>query len=90
VALSEALVAKVHLSGSEKRALLLWVLAGIIGLWYAHRNFFVAFPEASVDFKVTRAQALTIAKEFVESQGQSTAGYQSAIVSETTTKRKPI
>ncbi len=73
-------MAKVHLSGSEKRALLLWVLAGIIGLWYAHRNFFVAFPEASVDFKVTRAQALTIAKEFVESQGQSTAGYQSAIV----------
>src|SRR5215831_21287910 len=51
-------VGKVQLSGSEKRALILWVLAGMVGLWYAQRNFFAAFPEASISFKVTRAEAL--------------------------------
>src|SRR6516165_12248598 len=46
---TEELVAKVQLSWSEKRTLILWALAGIIGLWYAHRHFFEAFPEASVN-----------------------------------------
>ena len=73
-------MAKVHLSGSEKRALILWMLAGIVGLWYAQRNFFAAFPEASVNFKVTRAEALDRARNFVESLGNSTAGYRSVIV----------
>src|SRR5262244_443360 len=76
----EALVAKVLLSGSEKRALILWVLAGIVGLWYAQRNFFAAFPEASVNFKVTRAEARERARNFVESVGNSTANYRSVIV----------
>src|SRR5438552_168287 len=72
--------AKVRLSGREKRALILWVVAGIVGLWYAQRHFFEAFPEASVNFKVTRGEALTRARNFVESLGQSTAGYQAVIV----------
>ncbi|HSC45437.1 MAG TPA: type II CAAX endopeptidase family protein, partial [Candidatus Acidoferrum sp.] len=71
---------KVQLSGSEKRALVLWVLAGIIGMWYAQRHFFDAFPEASVNFKVSRNEALARARNFVESQGNSTAGYRSVIV----------
>jgi len=73
-------VAKVQLSGSEKRALLLWVLAGIVGLWYAQRHFFEAFPEASVNFKLTRGEALERARNFVESLGNSTTGYRSVIV----------
>ena len=73
-------MAKVQLSGSEKRALILWVLAGIVGLWYAHRHFFEAFPEASVNFKVTRGEALERAEEFLESQGDSTRGYRRVIV----------
>src|SRR5215475_8883059 len=80
VAHGEALVAKVELSGSEKRALILWVLAGIVGLWYAQRHFFDAFPEASVNFKLTRSEALERANQFVESQGDSTAGYRRVIV----------
>jgi len=73
-------VAKVQLTGSEKRALVLWVLAGVVGLWYAHRHFFDAFPEASVNFKVPRGEALTRARSFVESMGQSVNGYRSVIV----------
>ncbi|HEY1424864.1 MAG TPA: CPBP family intramembrane glutamic endopeptidase [Candidatus Acidoferrum sp.] len=73
-------MATVRLSGSEKRALVLWVLAGIVGLWYAHAHFFEAFPEASVNFKVTRGEALARAKSFVESLGQSVEGYRSVIV----------
>jgi membrane protease YdiL (CAAX protease family) len=73
-------VATVRLSGREKRALILWVLAGIVGLWYAQRHFFEAFPEASVNFRVPRAAALTRARNFVESLGPSMAGYRSVIV----------
>jgi len=73
-------VAKVLLSGREKRALILWVLAGIVGLWYAHAHFFEAFPEASVNFKVTRGEALARAKSFVESLGQNVDDYRSVIV----------
>ena len=67
------------LTGSEKRALVLWVLAGIAGIFFAHRYFFQAFPEASVDFKVTRPQALTRAKAFAASLGENLDSYGSAI-----------
>jgi membrane protease YdiL (CAAX protease family) len=73
-------VAKVLLSGREKRALILWVLAGIVGLWYAHAHFFEAFPEASVNFKVTRGEALARAKSFVEALGPNVDDYRSVIV----------
>jgi membrane protease YdiL (CAAX protease family) len=76
----EARVAKVQLSGREKTALILWMLAGVVGLWYAQRHFFEAFPEASVNFKVTRGEALDRARNFVESLANSTAGYRSVIV----------
>ena len=48
-------------------------------LWH-YRYFFRAFPEASVDFKVTRADALERARAFAAGQGFSLQGYQSAIV----------
>ena len=71
---------RVQLGSSEKRALILWVLAGIAGLWYAGRHFFEAFPEASVNFKVTRGEALDRARNFVESLGNTTSGYRAVIV----------
>ena len=71
---------KVQLSGGEKRALVLWVLAGIVGLWYAERHFFEAFPEASVNFQVTREEATARAKSFVKSLGQDVSSYRSVIV----------
>jgi hypothetical protein len=73
-------VAGERLSGSEKRALLLWVVLGIVGTIFAYKYFFRAFPEASVDFRVTRPEALKLAQNFVAGLGENVSGYRSAIV----------
>src|SRR6266852_2180635 len=69
-----------RLTGSDKRALLLWVLAGIIGIVFAQKYFFRAFPEASVNFQVSREEALARAQRFVTGLGENVSGYQSTIV----------
>jgi membrane protease YdiL (CAAX protease family) len=69
-----------RLNQSEKRALLLWVVLGIIGTAFAYKYFFRAFPEASVDFRVTRPEALKVAQDFVAGLGEKVDGYRSAIV----------
>jgi membrane protease YdiL (CAAX protease family) len=58
----------------------MWVIAGVAGALFADKYYFRAFPEASVNFKVSRAEALSRAKEFLASEGQDAASYQSAIV----------
>jgi membrane protease YdiL (CAAX protease family) len=69
-----------RLTGSDKRALLLWVAAGILGLLFAYKYFFRAFPEASVNFQVSREEALTRAQRFVASLGENVTGYKSSII----------
>jgi len=69
-----------RLSGSEKRALLLWIALGIVGTIFAYKYFFRAFPEASVDFRVTRGEALKLAQGFVADLGENVRGYRSSIV----------
>ena len=69
-----------RLAGSEKRALLLWVMLGIVGVVFAQRYFFRAFPEASVDFHVSRGEALQHAQSFLTGVGEDVSGYRSAIV----------
>ena len=68
-----------RLTGSDKRALILWIIFGIIGLIFAQKYFFRAFPEASVDFKVSRTEAQNRAKQFVQSLGENLNGYQVTI-----------
>ena len=60
-----------RLTGTDKRALILWIVFALVGVWFAHRYFFQAFPEASVDFKVSRADAQSRAKKFVEGLGEN-------------------
>ena len=69
-----------RLTGSDKRALLFWVVLGILGAVFAHRYFFRAFPEASVNFQVSREEALKRAQNFVTGLGENISGYRSAIV----------
>ena len=71
-----------RLTTRDKRALLLWVIAGVLGAWFAQRYFFRAFPEASVNFKVSREEALSRARGFVSGLGENAGGYQTAIVFE--------
>jgi len=72
-------LADARLTGSEKRALILWIICGVLGLVFAQHYFFRAFPEASVDFKVSRADAQQRAKNFVQGIGENVDGYQSTI-----------
>lgn len=72
-------MADARLTGSDKRALLLWIICGVVGLVFAQRYFFRAFPEASVDFKISRKEAQERARTFVQSLGENTGGYQSTI-----------
>ena len=69
-----------RLTSSDKRALLLWVAAGILGLLFAYKYFFQAFPEASVNLQVTREEAIARAQKFVSVLGENLSGYRSASV----------
>ncbi len=60
--------------------LLLWILAGIVGAVVARTYFYRAFPEANVEFKVQRPEALAQARKFVSAQGAQLDGYDSSIV----------
>ena len=68
------------LTARDVRVLLLWLLAALVGASVAYRYFFQAFPEASVDFKLTRGAALDLARKFAVGEGLPLQGYQSAIV----------
>jgi membrane protease YdiL (CAAX protease family) len=76
----EACLPLERLDRNDAKVLLLWILAGVIGAFVAYTYFFRAFPEASVDFKVPRAEALTIARQFAAAQGAQLAAYDSSIV----------
>ncbi len=69
-----------RLDGNDAKVLLIWILAGLLGVGVAYKYFYQAFPEASVDFKVPRADALEQAKQFASAQGAQVSGYDSTIV----------
>lgn len=75
-------MAENRLTGSEKRALALWVVLGIAGVVFARTYFFQAFPEASVDLRITRQEALARAKQFVGGLGNDVSAYRTAVVFE--------
>ena len=69
-----------RLTGSDRRALLLWVVVGLAGALFALKYYFRAFPEASVNFQISRSEALERAKQFVTGLGSNVKDYQSSIV----------
>jgi membrane protease YdiL (CAAX protease family) len=69
-----------RLGGKDLRVLLIWILAGALGVGVAWRYFFQAFPEASINFEVTRDQALDTARQFLLQRHASLDGYESTIV----------
>jgi membrane protease YdiL (CAAX protease family) len=69
-----------RLTGSDRRALLFWLLAAVAGTLFSFKYFFAAFPEAAVNFQVSRAEAAERARRFVTDLGENVGGYQSSIV----------
>src|SRR5215813_686188 len=67
-----------RLTGSDYRfiAICLALLAGTV--WFSARNFYRAFPEASIDFKVNRDGAQKLAGEFLSAQGYHVEGFRTA------------
>ena len=47
-------------------------------VWYSTGNFYRAFPEASIDFRVNRDQALVLAARFLASEKYPVDGYRQA------------
>jgi len=78
--LQEEWLSQERLDSHDKTVLLIWILAGLLGAGVAYKYFFQAFPEASVQFKVTRAAALEHARQFAIAQGAQLDGYQSSII----------
>ena len=69
-----------RLSARDKKTLLIWILCALIGGGVAYKYFFRAFPEASIDFRVSRPAAAGLARQFVASEGGNLAHYRSSIV----------
>jgi membrane protease YdiL (CAAX protease family) len=69
---------KERLGGSDYRfiAICMALLAGTV--WFSAGNFYRAFPEASIDFRVSREDALQTAGRFLAGQGLDVAGYRQA------------
>lgn len=68
------------LTRSDRRGLLLWLVLGIAGAIFAFQFYFAAFPEAAVNFQISRTEAQERSQQFVTGLGGDLAGYRSAIV----------
>lgn len=69
---------KERFQGSDYRFIVVCValLAGTT--WFSARNFYRAFPEASIDFRVNREQGRTAAERFLTDQGYKLGAYREA------------
>jgi membrane protease YdiL (CAAX protease family) len=47
-------------------------------IWFSAKFFYHAFPEASIDFRVTRDESGVLGERFLQEQGLSVAGYREA------------
>jgi membrane protease YdiL (CAAX protease family) len=69
---------KERLSRSDYRFIAICLTLLGCTVWFSARNFYKAFPEASIDFKVNREGARDIAGKFLTSHGYLLSNYRSA------------
>jgi membrane protease YdiL (CAAX protease family) len=67
-----------RLRASDFRFILICAALLAATTWFSVRNFYRAFPEASIQFKVSRDDARTVAATFLAAQGYRLAGYRQA------------
>ena len=69
---------KERLRASDYRFILICAVLLAATTWFSVRNFYRAFPEASIDFKVSRQDARNIAARFLGEQGYRLEAYRQA------------
>jgi membrane protease YdiL (CAAX protease family) len=69
---------KERLRASDYRFIAICLVLFAGAAWYSVRNFYRAFPEASIDFRVGRDDAQVLAGRFLAGQGYRVEGYRQA------------
>jgi len=69
---------KERLRTSDYRFIAICLVLFAGSAWYSVRNFYRAFPEASIDFRVGRDDAQVLAGRFLAGQGYRVEGYRQA------------
>src|SRR5215471_9111885 len=69
---------KERLNGADYRFNLICAVLLAVTVWFSANNFYRAFPEASIDFKVNREQAQVLAARFLNTHGFQVDGYRQA------------
>ncbi len=68
----------IKLTSTEYKTIFIVALVSALSLGIGAKYFWRAFPEASIDFRVNRQQARTIAEQFLASRGYRIADYRQA------------
>src|SRR5262245_1973517 len=69
---------KERLGGPDYRFLTICAILLGATAWYSVRNFYRAFPEASMDFRAGRDEGRAVARGFLAGQNHSVEGYREA------------
>jgi membrane protease YdiL (CAAX protease family) len=67
-----------RLRGSDYRFIGICLALLAVSTWFSVRYFYLAFPEASIDFRVGRSEARAIAESFLAGHSYQVAGYRTA------------
>ena len=67
-----------RLRGSDYRFIAVCLALLAASTWFSVRYFYLAFPEASIDFRVGRTEAQNIAQSFLDGHRYQVAGYRTA------------
>jgi hypothetical protein len=67
-----------RLEPSDYRFIAICLLLLAATTWFSVRNFYRAFPEASIDFRVNRDQAESLALQFLNQQSYRLSEYRHA------------
>ena len=68
------------LDRSDRRLIAICVVVSIVSLFVGVKYYFLAFPEASIEFRVTRESSVPVAEAFLKRIGLDASGYRLAAV----------
>src|SRR5271157_2164868 len=69
---------KEKLQGKDVRFIAICCALFAAATWYSAGNFYRAFPEASIDFRVNRDDGRALAERFLAARSYATGGYRQA------------